>query len=133
MSLPKPEPSPQPPDDQGNSSWCICGKCRPMDNPNENVCCRESCCVTTLAYFETGVLHTTVLSIVNCSEIFVDPEYTPASCRKAGCFGSMGTLEEVIVILYLHAWSGQYAIGILPQITDTWVIRNTDYRIAGNF
>ena len=39
-----------------------------------------------LAYFETGVLDTTVpsIAIVNRSKIFVDdPEYTPASYRKA--------------------------------------------------
>ena len=57
-----------------------------MDNPIENICCRQRCCVTMLAYFETGVLDATVLSIakVNRSEIFVEnPEYTPAAYRKA--------------------------------------------------
>ena len=34
----------------------------------------------------------------------------------SGCFGSMGISEEVIIVLYLHVWSGQYVIGIKKDI-----------------
>ena len=44
-----------------------------------------------------------------------------------GYFGNMDTLEEVTVLLYLHVWYGQYVIGILPQMADTWALRNIDY------
>ena len=110
------EPSPEFPE-ESNNSWCICGKCQPMDNPIENVCCRQRCCVTTLTYFETGVLDTTVLSIaiVYRSEIFVDdPEYTPASYRKAAY--RQWTLWQ-------HGYLGRSNRCIVPSCV-VWAVRN---------
>ena len=103
--------------EESNNSWCICGKCQPMDNPIENVCCRQRCCVTTPTYFETGVLDTTVLSItiVNRSEIFVDdPEYTPASYRKAAYRQW---------ILWQHGYLGRSNRRIVPSCM-VWAVRN---------
>lgn len=78
---------PSDPPNNGNSlSWCICGRCRNMEHPNENVCCRKSPCITTIDSFEMLVLQRDVLSvaIVHRSDTFGDdPEYTLRSYRKA--------------------------------------------------
>ena len=75
--------SKDPPED--NLPWCVCGKCRPMPTPVENVCCRQSACITSTDLFESTVLDINVLSIaiVNRSDTFVEPvDYSPASYRK---------------------------------------------------
>ena len=66
--------------------WCICGKCREMPTPQENVCCRKRPCVSTSDSFAQLVLQRDVLSIaiVHRADHYVtEPEYTPASYRKA--------------------------------------------------
>ena len=115
--------------EESNNSWCICGKCQPMDNPIENVCCRQRCCVTTLTYFETGVLNTTILSIAIVNRYLFMTQSTLQLCTAklltgSGYFGNMDTLEEVIEALYRFAWSGQCVINIQPQMADTWASRS---------
>ena len=67
--------------------WCVCGKCRHMDQPVEEVHCRRrDCCITDLEAFETLALDISVLSVAilnRCEIIADDPEYTPRSYRKA--------------------------------------------------
>lgn len=95
------------PPNQGNIlSWCICGKCRNMDHPNENVCCRKRSCTTTTDSFEMLVLQRDVLSVAivhrsdTCGD---DPEYTLRSYRKAAyhqwSLWQHGYLGEVIIEL----------------------------------
>ena len=58
-----------------------------MDNPNENICCRQLPYITLTETFDSVVLDRNVLSmaILSRSDLFADePEYTPASYRKAG-------------------------------------------------
>ena len=67
--------------------WCVCGKCRHMDQPVEQVCCRRrDCCITDLEAFEIIALDVSVLSVAilnRCELTGDDPEYSPASYRKA--------------------------------------------------
>ena len=81
----------QDPQDPGRSNnnalpWCICSKCREMATAEENVCCRKRPCLTTMGWFDSVVLNRDVLSVAieARSDVFADdPEYTPASYRKA--------------------------------------------------
>ena len=80
-----------PPEEPGPSNnnelpWCICNKCRAMPTADENVCCRKRPCVSTMGWFDTVVLNRDVLSVAieARSDIYADdPEYNPASYRKA--------------------------------------------------
>ena len=79
-----PEEMPHQPAD--NLPWCVCRKCRVMPTPIQNVCCKQSSCITSSELFESFVLDINVLSIaiVNRSDTFVEPvDYSPASYRKA--------------------------------------------------
>ena len=72
--------------DTNNRRWCICTKCRDMEQTIEKKCCRKRTYVTTTEPFETIVLDRDVLSIaiVNRSDDFADkPDYSPSSYRKA--------------------------------------------------
>ena len=61
--------NPQPP--ASNLPWCKCGRCRPMLQDIENICCRKRFCVTLEEFFESAILDLNVLSIaiVNRSEV----------------------------------------------------------------
>ena len=79
-----------PQDDQLQPSnlpgWCICGRCRPMPLPVEDMCCRKRPCITTQDFFQSAVLDMTVVSIaiVNRSDLFADDlDYSPSGYRKA--------------------------------------------------
>ena len=79
---------PEVPPDNNNHRipWCVCGKSREMEQPNENICCRKQPCICTTEYFTSVVLDTNVLSIaiVNRSDVYADdPDYSPASYRKS--------------------------------------------------
>lgn len=80
-------PFSQQPQDEDLPSWCICGRCRHMDQPVEQVCChRRDCCITTLEAFEAITLDVSVLwvAIVNrCEVTGDDAEETPSNFRKA--------------------------------------------------
>ena len=81
-------PSQPPPDVSNNLPWCVCGKCRNMPTPEENVCCRSRACLTTIDTFETIVLNRDVLSvaIVHRADVYSeDPVYAPSNYRKAAC------------------------------------------------
>lgn len=70
-----------------------------------------------LAYFNAGVLDTTVLSIVtvNTSEICVeDPEYTPLSYRKAA-YGQW--------VLWQHGYLGRGTRRVIPSCV-VWAVRD---------
>ena len=80
------DPPEMPHQPAGNVPWCVCGNCRAMPTSVENVCCRQSSCVTSTDLFESTVLDINVLSIaiVNRSDTFVEPvDYSPSSYRKA--------------------------------------------------
>ena len=67
-----------PPGASNNLPWCVCGKCRNMPTPEENVCCRSHTCLTTTDMFETIVLNRDVLSvaIVHQADVYSeDPVY----------------------------------------------------------
>ena len=79
-----------PPEDEPRQSnqpgWYICGRCRSMSLPAENVYCQKSPCVTTLEFFQLAVLDMNMLSIsiVNRSDVFADePDYTSSGYQKA--------------------------------------------------
>ena len=36
-----PQPGPERPPGEDVPEWCICGRCRPMDTPREDVCCQD--------------------------------------------------------------------------------------------
>ena len=79
-----PEEMPHQPAD--NLPRCVCRKCRVMPTSIENVCCKQSSCITSSELFESPILDINVLSIaiVNRSDTFVEPvDYSPASYRKA--------------------------------------------------
>ena len=66
--------------------WCICGNCREMETPTENVCCRVAKCVTNFEHFFNICLDHMVLSVAihNRADIRADPiDYSPGSYRKA--------------------------------------------------
>ena len=67
--------------------WCICGRCRQMDLPVENICCQDAKCITTYDHFHLLCLNHPVLTtaIHSRCDIRADPiDYSPASYRKAG-------------------------------------------------
>ena len=81
MGIQDPMPNPQ-----NKPTWCICTKCRNMDQMIENVCCRMKPCVTTTEIFESVVLNRDVLSvaIVDRHDVLVeDATYTPEKYRKS--------------------------------------------------
>ena len=64
--------------------WCICGNCREMETPTENVCCRVAKCVTNFEHFLNICLDHAHGAIHNRADIRADPiDYSPASYRKA--------------------------------------------------
>ena len=75
-----------PPGASNNLPWCVCGKCRNMPTPEENVCCRSRICLTTTDMFETIVLNRDVLSvaIVHRADVYSeDPVCVPNDYHKA--------------------------------------------------
>ena len=69
-----------------NLSWCLCGRCRVMPTPQENLCCKSRLCITTTEMFETVVVNRDVLSvaIVHRSDVYSDDyQYEPSDYRKA--------------------------------------------------
>jgi len=48
---------------QGTREWCRCGKCRPMENPAEQVCCKMRPCITASDVFHDTCLNRNVLSV----------------------------------------------------------------------
>ena len=66
--------------------WCICGNCRNMDQPIENVCCRKTPYITTHEWFETVVLDSNVLlaAIASRADVFADElSWSVSDYRKA--------------------------------------------------
>ena len=50
--------------------------------------------------------------------------HTEKLLQAVDTFDNTVTLEDVIDALYLFVWSGQCVIGILPQMVDTWALKN---------
>ena len=74
----------QPP--QGTPEWCKCGRCRPMENPVERLCCKMRPCISTTEAFNDVCLSRSVLSvcILDRSDFFGDlVEFSPSNYRKA--------------------------------------------------
>ena len=70
-TLQEPQPPGQQPPANGVPSWCICRKCRPMPNADENKCCRQSSFVTLQPCFQSLVLDRNV-AIVGQMDMLVD-------------------------------------------------------------
>lgn len=47
------EGGPNEPPGDNNLPWCICGRCRAMPTPQENVCCKNCPCISNTDMFET--------------------------------------------------------------------------------
>ena len=110
-----------PPEDEQQPSnqpgWCICGRCRPMPLPAENLCCRKRQCVSTLEFFRSAVLDMNVLSIaiVNRSDVFADdPDYSPSGYRKAA---------YCQWVLWNHGYLGRANRRVIPSCV-VWAVRN---------
>ena len=76
----------QPPSSQGRLGWYRFGKCCHMDNPVEQLCCKNSTCTTNTDVFYEICLNRHVLPvcIINQRDFFADdPEFSPSSYRKA--------------------------------------------------
>ena len=100
-----------------NLPWCICGRCRHMPLEVENICCRQRICITREEFFQSAVLDMGVLSIaiVNRSDVFADdPEYTPASYRKAAYRQW---------ILWQHGYLGRANRRVVPSCV-VWAVRD---------
>ena len=85
---PSQEPHPQESHPQRTSplSWCICLKCIPMETPEENVCCRRIPCITEMAWFDSVVLNSDVLSLAiraRCDVTGDHATYSLSSFSKA--------------------------------------------------
>ena len=98
--------------------WCKCGRCRPMPTPQENVCCKQRPCITTVDIFRTNVLNTDVLSIaiVGRSDDFADiAEYSPTSYRKTAYRQW---------IMWQHRYLGRHNRRVIPSCV-VWAVQNT--------
>ena len=105
----------QPP--QGTPEWCKCGKCRPMENPVERVCCKMRPCITTSDVFHDTSLNRNVLSvcIIDRADYFGDDvEFQPANYRKAGYRQ---------YIMYSHGYLGRGNRKVAPSCV-VWKIRD---------
>ena len=65
------EPNNSEPLSYGVSSWCVCGKCRPMPSPDEQKCFRQRPCITEQPSFENLVLDREALSVA-IADVLVD-------------------------------------------------------------
>lgn len=111
------QPSPERPPGEQVPEWCICGRCRPMDTPTENVCCRDIRCITTFDHFHLLCLNHPVLTVAihNRCDIYADPvDYSPASYRKAAYRQ---------FILWQHGYLGKGNRRVIPSCC-VWCIRN---------
>ena len=111
-----------PPEEPGPSNnnelpWCICNKCHAMPTADENVCCHKRPCVSIMGWFETVVLNRDGLSVAieARSDIYADdPEYNPASYRKAAYWQ---------FILWQHGHLGRGNRRVVPSCV-VWSIRS---------
>ena len=74
------------PNNQATPQWCVCGNCQPMGTPTEDVCCRNTSCVTRHEEFYLLCVNYLVLTvaILGRVDIRADPiDYSPSSYRKA--------------------------------------------------
>lgn len=111
------EPQDNPTQPSNLPGWCICGRCRSMPTPAENVCCRKRPCITTLEFFQSAVLDMNVLSIaiVNRSDMFADdPDYSPSGYRKAAYRQW---------VLWNHGYLGRANRRVIPSCC-VWAVRN---------
>lgn len=79
-------PGPQNINCDNHISWCICGKCREMGNPVENVCCKSQIYITNHENFLESCVNHIVLTLAIWSRADVRAnlvEYSPASYHKA--------------------------------------------------
>ena len=75
-----------PPDNDDIPPWYKCRNCRPMNTPEEDVCCGRHSCITSYRHFYNICLDQQVLTVAihQRSDIRADPiEYSSESCRKA--------------------------------------------------
>ena len=110
-------PDPDHPRGEEGPEWCICGKCRQMDMPVENVCCRDRMCITTYDQFHLLCLNHPVLTVAihQRSDIRADPiDYSPASYRKAAYRQ---------FILWQHGYLGRSNRRVISSCA-VWTIRD---------
>ena len=80
-------------EDQGQSQpgsqvtpWCVCGNCRPMGTPTEDVRCHKHPCITRHEKFYFLCINYLVLTVVILGRVDIraDPiDYSPSSYRKS--------------------------------------------------
>ena len=105
-----------------NLSWCVCGRCRNMATPDENVCCRNPRCLTTTDMFETIVLNRDVLSvaIVHRADVYSGPCVFSVKLHiGSGHCVDVDTSGEKIARLYQLVLFGLYEINTQPRIVFT--------------
>ena len=114
--LDNPDPANPDPSPHNQLGWCKCGKCRTMDQPIENLCCKQRPCITTTEFFELVVLDNNVLSvaIVNRCDTFADnPDYSPQSYRKAAYRQW---------VMWQHGYLGRSNREVIPSCV-VWAVR----------
>ena len=82
-----PEQHPLHPSPTSGPDWCVCGNCRPMPSPTENICCRRRHCITQYDIFHLICLHPVVLRVAvrnNCDWRADPVVYSHTNFRKAG-------------------------------------------------
>ena len=114
--LANPDPDPPPAQPNNQLGWCTCGKCRAMELPIENVCCKQRPCITTTEFFESVVLDSSVLAVAivsRCDTFANDPDYLPQSYRKAGYRQW---------IMWQHGYLGRANRKVIPSCV-VWAVR----------
>ena len=98
-------------------TWCICGNCKEMGNPTENVCCQKRKCITKYEeFFSLCVNHMVLtLGILDSADTRADPvDYSPAKYRK---------IAYRHYILWNYGYLGRGVRRVIPSCV-VWAIRH---------
>ena len=104
-----------------NLPWCLCGRCRVMPTPQENLCCKSRPCITTKEMSETVILNRDVLSvaIVHRSDVYSDDyQYEPSDYCKATDSVLCGGVD--IWVGETERWSLLVLFGVSGKISNSW-------------
>ena len=119
-----------PPPPQSSPDWCICGHCRHMASPVENVCCRRRNCIVLYEVFHLICLHPIVLRVAvrnNCDWRADPVTYNHSNFRKAAyrqyilwVYGRLGRGNRRVAPSCV-VW--KLGTAILPVMEHTWDLR----------
>lgn len=122
--------------DSQTTPWCMCGNCRPMGTPTEDVCCHKNPCITRHEEFYLLCVNYLVLTvaILGRVDIRADPiDYSPSSYRKAAyrqyIYWVHGYLGRGIGVLSLRVLSLLFAGGSLPLLVCIWALESTEAQL----